>query len=78
MSFAAPDIQITRSEPTTQEYLLTVPVKTELGLASRQQDSQVGNLENKAASPRDWQSMADLSLIKDDALKKYYGTVVEP
>lgn len=45
-------------------------VKTERNHARRQQDPTVGHLEIKSASPKDWQSMADLSLVEDEALNK--------
>lgn len=45
-------------------------VKTKLGLNARQQDPKVGNFKNKSGSPQDFQSIVDLYLVEDEALKK--------
>lgn len=68
LSFAAPDERISNSKLTDQEPLLTRPMKTKHGPDPRQQDVEVGNLEKKVVLPRDWQRMANLSLIEDEAL----------
>lgn len=70
LSFAGPEEKIAKSTPTYQESLLSLPVKPEPGSVSRQQVPQVSNLNCKAASPPDWESMVDLSLVKYKALKK--------
>lgn len=53
LSFAAPGENITSFKQIYQESHLIRPVKTNHGPAPRQQDPQIGNLENKAASWQD-------------------------
>lgn len=68
--FAASDEEITISTPTGQESLLSQSVKTVQGSAARQQDPQFGTLQNKLASTQNWQSMVDLYLLEEKALKR--------
>lgn len=68
--FSAPDEEITDFSPSNQKLLLSWSVETKLGSTPRHQDPSPGNLENKPASPQDWQPMMDLSLIKEEVVIK--------
>lgn len=70
LSFAAPGEEKTDSTSSYQLSLLLQSVKTRLSPASRKQGPKVGILDNKAASPQKWQSLVDLYLVVDRALKK--------
>lgn len=62
LRFTALDEVNAYSTYTNQKSFLLRPFKTKRDSAPRQQDPQVDNLENKSASPRDWQSMIEISL----------------
>lgn len=70
VSFVALGEEITNSTPTSPESLLSWAVKAYLGPAPRQKDSTVGNLENKPASPQNWQLIVELFLVANEALMK--------
>lgn len=67
--FVAPDGEITIFTPTGSESISSLPTKPELGPASRKYDSQVGSLVSKSTPPQDWQSMLNLFLLEEKALK---------
>lgn len=54
LSVAASKEEVTNSTPTIQKSLISRPVKTELGLASRQHDPIFNNIEIKPVSLQVW------------------------
>lgn len=72
LSFPGLDENIGSYEHTNLESLLSRPVETELGFASRQQETPVMKLENNTASPQDSQSVMDVSVVGDKEFKKTF------
>lgn len=68
-SFAAPDLEITKSSPTYDESLLSQFFKIKQGPAPRQQYYHVRSLETNTPSLQYWQSTAELFLVGVRALK---------
>lgn len=68
LNFVAPDLDITNYTLTNQNSLLSQLVRSKRDNNPRQQNLQVGTLENKTVSTQEWKSMVYLSLVKNKAL----------